>query len=341
MHSLLTLFKSCCGNNSSYDVELQKVTALAVSFLVPSYDGESSDVDAVSNCSSEIKMDYELRLLECFKFLIVENKDTDAETRKCAAVALTHRWINVIEPYLHHAARINNGNSGTWSRRNLGQKNYRQLLHIHQVTRQAVALLLALADMEVFDCIPLMDFMCTVEPIQLILVQDGVIEILVRWIKSKPDEFVSSALNALKKLTSSSNLYMVGWIHSQLIYEGAIPALIEISPLFRREVRLSVAEILSNLTVAPLTRDAIVKAGGPTFLVHLLMNEIQHIPNDSWDETLAVAAGTALLRLITVLPTQFSNAVLRWNIQKATLLYSYFIELNHRLSLIFWLFLAK
>jgi hypothetical protein len=39
------------------------------------------------------------------------------------------------------------------------------------------------------------------------------------------------------------------------------------------------------------------------------MNEIQHIPSDSWDETLAVAAGTALLRLITVLPTQFSNAV--------------------------------
>ena len=310
MHSLLTLFRSCCGNNNNYDLELQKVAALAVSFLIPSYYGESCDIDAVSNCSSEIKMDYELRLLECLKFLIVDIKDTDAETRKCAAVALTHRWINVIEPYLHHAASINDGNSDTWSGRNFGKKNYRQLLQIHQVTRQAVALLLALADMEVFDCIPLMDFMCTIEPIQLILAQDGVIEILVRWIRSKTDEFVSSASNALKELTSSGNLYMAGWIHSQLIYEGAIPALIEITPLFQREVRLSAAEILSNLTVAPLARDAIVKAGGPAFLVHLLTSEIQHIPNDSWDETVAVAAGTALLRLITVLPTQLSNAVI-------------------------------
>jgi hypothetical protein len=232
-------------------------------------------------------MDYELRLLECFKFLLVDIKDTDSETRKCAAVALTHRWMNVIQPCLHHAAAINNDNSSPWSGRHCGQKNCRHLLQIQQVTLQAVALLLALADKEVFECIPLMDAMCTVELIQLILAQNGVIKILVRWIKSKTDEFVSSASNALKELTSSSNLYMAGWIHSQLLYEGVIPALIEISPLFQREVRLSAAEILSNLTVAPLTRDAIVNAGGPTFLVNLLVKEIHHITNDTWDETLA------------------------------------------------------
>ncbi len=330
MHSLLTLFKSCGGNNSNnHDVEVKKVVALTVSYLVPSCSDGTSDVDTISKFSHEIKIDFELKLLECFKFLILDIKDCK-ETRKCAASALTYRWINVIQPKLHNSIAYGENNSGAWSSvllhgpsrlndafkdltsgrgRECRQEKRRQLLQMQLVIQQAVMLVLTLANLEVFECIPLIDTMCAAEPLRPILAQGGVIKILVRWLSSKNDELISSASNALMALTSPCSQYMAGWIHSQILYEGAISVVIELSSSVQRDVRLSVAEILANLTVAPLTRDAIVKLGGPTYLVKLLMNERHDIQNDSWDEKLGLAAGSALLRLVTFLPTQFSSAM--------------------------------
>jgi len=113
------------------------------------------------------KMDFELKLLECLRFL-VESKDYQA--RKCAAVALTHRWINVLQPnyiinregfnstadankYLHARSRL--FPSGSGSRHILlggqgrRQEKRRELLEMREVIEKTVALVLALADSEV------------------------------------------------------------------------------------------------------------------------------------------------------------------------------------------------
>jgi len=81
------------------------------------------------------------------------------------------------------------------------------------------------------------------------------------------------------------------------VNEDAIPAIVKLSGSAQSDVRLAVAQILSSLSLAPHTRAAINKADGPSYLVQLLIHAMQDIPNDTWDEHLALAAGNALLQL--------------------------------------------
>ena len=379
MHSLLTLFKSCTVAGNKEDMRLKKVAAMTVTCLVPSCK-DGMDYDG----ATKMKLDFELKLLECFRFLIVELNDKEA--RKCSAVALSHRWLNVMHSNLinhthdstnarisgnvicdinspinnkmttkpsgrfYYCSYLNDGGehsflvSGGRGRR---QEKRRQILETQQVTEQAVALVVALADSsEVDERIALvMETMCDAEQLWPILVREGIIKVLVRWLSSSKKDVASNALkrlilphpdasNALERLTlPHHDPYMAGWMHSQILSEGAIPAIVELSSSAQRNVRLAISEILCSLTVAPHTREAVVKAGGPSSLVELLKhamqdilsdewdvdvalsagsaNAMQDILNDAWDADVAFAAGSALLRLITGLPTQPSDWVHR------------------------------
>jgi hypothetical protein len=86
---------------------------------------------------------------------------------------------------------------------------------------------------------------------------------------------------------------MAGWIHSQVVNEGAIREIVKLlNESVGHDVRIAVAQMLSALCVAPHTRAAVVEANCVSYLVALLY---EHSSPDS--EDMVFCAGSALLQL--------------------------------------------
>jgi hypothetical protein len=86
---------------------------------------------------------------------------------------------------------------------------------------------------------------------------------------------------------------MAGWIHSQMVNEGALKGIVELvqdqdNTTVGNDVQLCVAEILSSLCVAPHTRAAVEKADGVSLLIQFL---------DPPSQAGALYAGSALVQL--------------------------------------------
>ena len=127
-----------------------------------------------------------------------------------------------------------------------------------------------------------------------IAVREGILKLLVAWIKSNDRDQICCAATSIRHLTSTRDKYMAGWIHSQIVNEGALAQIALLSGFPRHEVRLAVAEILSNLCIAPHTRAAVVKANCINYLVPLLL--FGH--SEPLSQQIALAAGSALLQLL-------------------------------------------
>lgn len=106
--------------------------------------------------------------------------------------------------------------------------------------------------------------------------------------RSKDREKIRAAATALRDLTSTLDKYMAGWIHSQIVNEGALSEIVElsVSQSVGHDVRLAVAQILSTLWVAPHTRAVVVEAQCINYLIPSL-----------WDHSDPSSAGNALLQL--------------------------------------------
>jgi len=89
---------------------------------------------------------------------------------------------------------------------------------------------------------------------------------------------------------------MAGWIHSQMVNEGALSEIVkltsELDHGIGHDVQLAVAQILSSLCVAPHTRAAVVDANGIALLIQFLCEH-----KESPSEEGALYAGSALLQL--------------------------------------------
>ena len=85
---------------------------------------------------------------------------------------------------------------------------------------------------------------------------------------------------------------MAGWIHSHMVNEGALPAIVRLTrdESLGPQVRLDVAQILSSLCVAPHTRAAVVESGCIHFLVDILF---EHVTS----KQVALFSSQALLQL--------------------------------------------
>ena len=95
----------------------------------------------------------------------------------------------------------------------------------------------------------LVEQMCAVDVARPIAVREGLLKVLVAWIKSKDSEKVRPATMALRDLTSTEDKYMAGWIHSQIVHEGALFEIVKlsVSESVGHDVRLGIVEILSCL----------------------------------------------------------------------------------------------
>lgn len=302
MHSLLTLFRT-----KGIPREIKVVAALAVAYLLPSF-VESSALSGPSLA---------LKIVECLRFLFsskpVSPKNEEITTHEmynAAAMGLATFWMNAFFPMLQQADTgiVENLREVRRARgRQAGAFDQRQeTLEVQELLEIIVSLIVKMAkltDSEMQDGPPgdsklalrytLVEQMCAVDVARPVAVREGLLKVLVGWMKSKDREKVRPAATSLRDLTSTLDKYMAGWIHSQIVNEGALGEIVELVVSYGHDVRLAVAQILSSLCVAPHTRAAVVEAQCIGYLIPLLWCE----QSDPASQQVAYAAGSALLQL--------------------------------------------
>jgi len=306
IHSFLTLFHQ----TRSMTRELKVVASLAVAYILPSY-------VASSQTSSSIG----LKLVECLHFLATSNPVspngvviTIEEMCKAASVGVNVLWVNSIQPLIQMKKMKNESSTSPPSLRPGKTVRYGRLrsrtgggvfdqghesIEIQELTELAVTLIAHLAKLtqtgklKIDTGYNIVEQVCEVDEARPIAVREGLLAIFVEWIRSGVIDKVRPAASALRYLIAIQDKYMAGWIHSQVVNEGAVNEIVKLlNESVGQDVRLAVAEMLSYLCVAPHTRAAVVHANGVNYLVALLY---EHSTPDS--EDIVLFACTALLQL--------------------------------------------
>jgi hypothetical protein len=319
MHSLLTLFRT-----KGTTRELKVVSALAVAYLLPSI------VESTQISSPAVG----LKIVECLRCLFSSKSvsPNGEEIHPCdminaSLMGLTTFWINAFFPMLQKENAKSGGVAATPLQRRVSQYRSRgrqrdigtgggtfdqQQLEVQELLEMTVSLIVNMAKLDDAGIIrtqsarlhfvdskmnlryTLVEQMCAVDVARPIAVREGLLKVLVGWMRSKDCEKVRPAATALRDLTSTQDKYMAGWINSQIVNEGALREIVElaVSESVGHEVRLSVAQIISSLCVAPHTRAAVVEAQCINYLIPLLYDH-----SDPSSQQVAFAAGSALLQL--------------------------------------------
>lgn len=313
LHSLLTLFRA-----RSTSMEVKIVAALAIAYLVPSY------TDAMPTLSTTISLG--IKIMECLHVLshaptITVNKEVleAQEFFQAAAKGVFLFWIHHLVPLLDSSHKLEAEETtpllsrtasvgGRHRQRTTGGgavfDQRREAIELQELLELTVSLIIHMAQAhDAGSADPslmnhqytLVEQVCAVEAARPIAVREGILRILVMWIRSSDLEKIRPAVSALAHLTSIKDRYMGGWIHSQMVNEGALEGLVMLMQNVDRgvgpDVQLAIAQILSSLCVAPHTRAAVVEANGTALLIQFL---VEH--EDASEES-ALFAGSALLQL--------------------------------------------
>ena len=316
MPSLLTLFRT-----NGTPPELKVVSAMAVANLSPSFISSN-------RFSSLSSGGVGLKIIECLRFLSTAgpvsprgNVISVEDMCNAATMAAADFWMNALVPILSRSDASSEDEIIERPRYPLSTRprvrrvqavsrgrfveEGQETLEVQELMEMAVSLIVHLSKLDTnpnrrkstngvvhVSRYTLVEAVCGVEAARPIAVREGLLKILVAWLKVP--EMIRPAATALRYLTSTQDKYMAGWIHSQIVNEEALG---EIVPLLRNahvghDVRLAVAEILSNLCVAPHTRAALVNANCTVVLTHQL-----------WDYTepecrqIVLAAANTLIQL--------------------------------------------
>ena len=310
LHSLLTLFRS---KSSLY--ELKVVVALAIAHILPSF---------VMSSSTLLKPALGLKIMECLRFLSMARdvsprgeRIAKEESFQAAAIGLATFWVNQLEPML----RLQGGGLSTTGlsdhmgrRPSMGVRRGRstpghvfdqrkEAIGAQELLEMTVSLIISFASETTsgmsgvkVDPVLLVEQICAVEVARPIAVREGVLKILVDWIdRGDNGRNRLAAAYSLRYLTSIKDKYMAGWIHSQMVNEGALPAIVRLTrdESLGPQVRLAIAQILASLCVAPHTRAAVVEAECIHFLVDILFEHVtsQEVASYAAQALLQLAAG--------------------------------------------------
>jgi len=307
MHSFLTLFRT-----KGMPREMQVVSCMAVAYVLPSFVTSSQTASSVG-----------LKIIECLRYLAISNPVSPnglviSRQGMCfAASSGVHvLWIHVVQPLLSieqakkasrktkpilrpsHSSRLLPGRSrpryggGIFDQ---GQES----IEIQELTDLSVTLIAYLTRLTQSDGMKfqigygIVEQVCEVDQARPIAVREGMLALFVHWIRSGDVDKIRPAASALRYLISIQDKYMAGWIHSQVVNEGAIAEIVKLlNESVGHDVRVAVAQMLSALCIAPHTRAAVVEANCVNYLVALLY---EHSSPDS--EEMVFCAGSALLQL--------------------------------------------
>ena len=312
MHSLLQVFRA---KGTAY--ELRVVSGMAVAYVLPS----------LMKCSPGVG----LKIMECLRFLSVSRTVSPNGVRipqetmfKASAMGVFSFWMNVLEPLLasgpsveettterSNLHMISNSAAGFAAAGGIFDQGH-ETLELQELLEMAVSLIIHIqkhcdaeaangncSDDQVGDDLSMWRYtnveqVCTVDVARPIAVREGLLPILIEWIKSNDKDKVRPAVSALRYLTSIKDKYMAGWIHSQMVNEGALAEVIKLAENYNagHDVRLAVAQILASLCVAPHTRAAVVEARCINYLIGFLYDH-----SDPASEEVALFAGHAITQL--------------------------------------------
>jgi hypothetical protein len=316
MHSLLTLFRT---GGTIYDLKV--LAALALAYVLPSFVESSHHTPPTLG----------LKIMECLRFLsssrpvsAMGETVTSEEAFKASAMGLTSFWVYQLEPMLHSdRSKEENGSiehsdtsehnivSSSGARRHNSGLNFfdqpHEAIELQELLEMTVSLIIHFAKRSDTEFVSLqeggsvstwryalVEQVCAVEVARPIAVREGILKILVDWIKSSDREKIRPAVSALRYLTTIKDKYMAGWIHSQMVNEGALRGILALTNDYAvgQDVKLAIAQILSALCVAPHTRAAVAEANCINYLIGFLYEH-----SDPSSQEVALFAGSALTQL--------------------------------------------
>lgn len=157
------------------------------------------------------------------------------------------------------------------------------------------------------DIVLLVEQVCAMEAACPIAVREGIFRILVDWIRNGDSVSMRpTAILSLRHLTTIKDRYMAGWIHSQMVSSGALPAIVALtkstqtchqdSVLSVYPVRLAICQVFASLCMAPHTRASVMEADCVHFLIDLLYDEYNP-KDDGANQELVLFALQALWQL--------------------------------------------
>jgi len=320
MQSLLDLFQS-----RGIASELKVIVALAVAYLLPSF--QSPDI--LTACSI-VKC---LQFLFTTPPAAPKGEEISrAEMCYATATGLTVFWFNILSPSIGMITDSNRSfgeirepterpSSRLRQRRVVQQQagapvsdQRPEMLEMQELLEQTVSLFIDMAKTSdrtdasaqirhssanfaplVEQMSVIVPQMCRIDIARPMAVRKGLLKILISWMRSQDREKIRCAVISINELTSTRDSYMAGWIHSQIVNEGALHAIVKLpaSNSMKHDVRLAVAQILCRLCVAPHTRAAVVDANCIQCLISLLYDA------ETPSQEVAFAAGNAILQLLT------------------------------------------
>ena len=305
MHSFLTMFRTRGTTR-----ELQVVACMAIAYTLPSFVASSQTTPSLG-----------IKILECLRFLVTSNPVSPngvviSKEDMChaASVGVSVLWINAIQPLitmekvkkeskkarpaLKQSQSLRFGRIRSRGGGGVFDQSH-ESMEIQELTESAVTLIAHLAkltqtkQLRIEIGYNIVEQVCEVDEARPIAVREGLLAIIVEWIRSGDINKIRPAASALRYLISIEDKYMAGWIHSQVVNEGAIREIVKLlNESVGHYVRVAVAQMLSALCVAPHTRAAVVDANCVSYLVALLY---EHTSPDS--EEMVFCAGSALLQL--------------------------------------------
>lgn len=299
MHSFLTLFR---GKNTSG--ELKVVSAMAVAYVLPMFVTKSTVTNALAG-----------KFLECLRFLTVADPVSPQDvviSRKemynAASDGVNALWNNTIKAlvaiqqsktedevatptllrstssrYLRTRARTSVQNQEGSEIKVLMETSVTLITNIAKATNE----------MNIDTAYDIVADVCEVDVARSVSVREGLLSTIIEWLRSRNLFKMRPAAEALRHLISIEDQYVAGWIHSQLVNEGAVNEIVKLfNESISANVREAVAQMISVLCQTAQTRTAVVEARCVSYLVALLYEH-----NEPESENMVNYAASALLRL--------------------------------------------
>ena len=298
LNALLALFRT-----KGTTREVRVVAALAVAYLLPS----------LVESSTTLTPTLALRIVECLDFLF-SSLPVSPRSEEIAKVEMYNASIMGLKNYLFIFPLLQLADTAFETRRARGRQrgalDHRQEAlerqKLFEITVELIVKMAKLTESDMVDGAPgesklslrytLVEQVCAIDAARPLAVREGLIQVLVEWVKSKDPDKVRSAATSLRDLTSTLDQYMAGWIHSQTVNSGSLGEIVKLVECteYGHDVRLAVAQILSSLCAASHTREAVVEAQCIKYLISLLWCDDSSDPSS---QQVAYAAGSALLQL--------------------------------------------
>lgn len=316
MHSFLTLYRG-----RSTDRDLRVVASLAVAYVLPSF-------VAKSQVTSPITM----KLLECLRFLVTapptsfHDVNISRQQMYCAAsTGVNALWTNIIRPLIALEKSKEDTRVDTMpalEKQVSGFRRFRartgggvfdqeqELKEVEDMTELAVTLITQIAKAanqeDVQTAYDIVEHVCAEDMARPIAVREGLLTTLVQWIRSEDLSKMRPSASALRYLISIEDKYNAGWIHSQVVNEGAVSEIVKLlNESVGNEVREAIAEMISALCQAPPTRAAVVESNCVLYLISLLYEQ-----SNPASENMVHYAASALLQLAGASITQAGSSTL-------------------------------